>query len=264
MLGFGCGSTGAMPSDEAPFSHQDWEAVLQRFVDDQGLVDYSGLARDRAVLDRYVLRVRKVSPESHPALFPTREEQLAYYINAYNALTFEGVLERGPEEKSVWLGGLVSGYQFFVKHEIRVGGRTMNLKKLEDDVVRAQFQDPRIHAALNCASIGCPRLPREAFRAATLDAQLDAAMREFVNDPRRVSLDASGRKLTLSKIFDWFSKDFLEYERAQGRPRASVVDFINRFRPEDAQLPTSAKLRFPPYDKRINKQPESGAAPTRQ
>ncbi|NJL27166.1 MAG: DUF547 domain-containing protein [Thermoanaerobaculia bacterium] len=156
----------AAPVAAEEFSHADWTAVLARFVDEQGQVDYEGLASDRAIFDRYVRTVETTGPTSHPELFPTRAHQLAYYLNAYNALVFQGVLARGPEKESVW-SGLISGYNFFVKMKVKVDGEETTLKKLEDDVVRARFEDPRVHAALNCASIGCPRLPREAFEAPT-------------------------------------------------------------------------------------------------
>lgn len=235
------------------FSHADWTAVLQRFVDDQGRVDYHGLAADRAVFDRYLAKVESISPENRPELFPTREDQLAYYLNAYNALVFNGVLARGPEEESVW-SGLISGFNFFSRMEITVGGKVTNLKQLEDDVVRARFGDPRVHAALNCASVGCPRLPREAFEPATLDAQLQSAMTEFVNNPLNCKVDEASRTVTLSKIFDWFSADFLDYERRQGTAQPVVLDYVNRFRASDQRIPRDFKVQFSPYDKRLNKQ----------
>lgn len=243
----------AAPASAEGFSHADWTAVLARFVDARGYVDYEGLARDRAVFDRYVASVETHSPVSHPALFPSRGEQLAYYLNAYNALVFKGVLARGPEKESVW-SGLISGQKFFVGMKVKVGGEAMSLKKLEDDVVRAGFMDPRVHAALNCASVGCPRLPQKAFEAATLDAELDAAMREFVAEERNCRLDPAKKTVQLSKIFDWFSDDFLDYEKRQGNAKPNVIDYVNRYRAAEAQIPRDYRIDFPEYDKRINKQ----------
>ncbi len=242
----------AMASQE-PFSHELWTRVLQRFVDDAGLVDYIALAADREDFDTYVQSVEAVSPRSHPQLFASRAEALAYYLNAYNALVFKGVLERGPEKKSVWRG-LVSGYSFFVGMKVTVGGEKTSLKALEDDVVRDEFEDPRIHAALNCASISCPRLPRHAFGAATLEAELDAAVREFVNDPRHVQVEAGSAKVQLSKIFDWFSSDFLAEEKRLGRASSNLIDYVNRYRSPDAQIPNGYSIGFLPYDKGINQQ----------
>lgn len=237
------------------FSHDNWTAVLSRFVDENGLVDYKGLARDRATFDCYVGRVETIGPETDPRLFPDRDHELAYYINGYNALVFQGVLDRGPEKESVWRGGLVSGYGFFVGRKVMIGGRRTNLKKLEDNTIRAGFEDPRIHAALNCASLACPRLPQKAFDSARLDEQLDAAMREFVNDERHVQVDDAARKVRLSKIFDWFRADFTDHEAREGNDDPTLIDYINRYRPTKARIPTSYKVEFNKYDKRINRQP---------
>ncbi|MCB1055320.1 MAG: DUF547 domain-containing protein, partial [Acidobacteria bacterium] len=149
------------------FSHADWAMVLERFVDDRGRVDYEGLAKHREDLDRYLASVRAVSPDSNPDLFADDDAALAYYLNAYNAMVFAGVLAKGPDIDSVW-GWTGTGAGFFVGMDITIGGKKTNLKKLEDDVVRARFHDPRVHAALNCASLGCPRLPREPFLGESL------------------------------------------------------------------------------------------------
>jgi hypothetical protein len=233
------------------FPHADWNAVLERFVDDRGLVDYEGLAEDRDALDRYLRTVERISPASHPELFASEDHALAYYINVYNAHVFDGVLERGPEKESVWTGGLISGYSFFVGRKIVVGGKKTNLKRLEDDVVRAEFDDPRIHAALNCASIGCPRLPHEAFEGARLQSQLDAGMREFVADPRNVAVDVEAGTVTLSKIFDWFAEDF--GAKGGGRKKGeALVAYVNRYLPEDRRIPAGLRVEFAQYDKGLN------------
>jgi len=256
VLAIALAAVGTSPTAAADphFSHQEWTTVLQRFVDDRGFVDYDALAKNRKTFDSYIERLVRTSPENERALFSTRDDRLAYYINAYNAQVFAGVLDRGPEKVSVWKGGLISGYRFFVKRKIEFGGRTMSLKHLEDKVIRAQFQDPRIHAALNCASISCPRLPREAFLADRLDQQLDAAMREFVADEQNVEVDTNRKTVRLSKIFDWFKGDFLDYELSQGNDRPALLDYINRYRGHGAQLPHDYGVEFLPYDKAINQQ----------
>jgi len=235
------------------FSHADWTTVLERWVDERGRVDYLGLAANRAVLDRYLAAVAESSPRSAPQRFPSRDDALAFYLNAYNAEVFGGVLDRGPERKSVWRG-LISGYDFFVRRKVVIGGESVSLKTLEDEWIRAGFADPRIHAALNCASIGCPRLPRAAFEADRLGEQLDAAMREFVDDDRHCRFDAERRVVELSKIFDWFADDFLAWERSQDNPSPSIVHFVNRYRAADSQLPADASVQYLPYGKGINQQ----------
>lgn len=253
-LTLGSGAAGAAATAEAEtFSHQPWTEVLERFVDERGLVDYQGLADDRATFDRYLRSVERHSPESDPGMFPSRDHELAYYINAYNAQVFAGVIARGPEDDSVW-GFLGTGYGFFVGMDIVVGGRETNLKKLEDVTIREGFQDPRIHAALNCASLGCPRLPRQAFTGERLDQQLDAAMSEFVTSPVGVQVDSGERTARLSKIFDWFRDDFLSSERRQGNADPKLLDYVNRYRGDAGEIPRGYAVEFMSYDKKINRQ----------
>lgn len=245
-------ASGAEAQEES-FSHHEWAGVLERFVDEEGKVDYRGLEKEPAGLDRYLAQLAEVSPESHPNLFPTRDSALAYYINAYNAFVFRGVLELGTEVESVW-PTLLAGYKFFISRKFSMGGKEIHLKALEDDQVREEFGDPRIHAALNCASFSCPRLPAEPFEPETLDTQLEAAMTEFV--AAHVQVDGEKKTAHLSKIFDWFESDFLEFEKAQsnapGRP--NLIDYVNRFRGDDEQIPRTFKIRFLPYDKGLNRQ----------
>ena len=237
----------------AEFSHGEWTDLLQRFVDDQGRVDYAALARDRSGVDRYLASLAAQSPDSAKAHFPTRDDELAYWINAYNAVVVAGVLDRGIATPSVWGDGFF-GIGFFTVERATLGGRRMSLKRLEDEKVRKRFRDPRVHAALNCASVGCPRLPRRAFEGPSLQAELDAAMREFVADDRNCRIDLTARTVWLSKIFDWFDDDFLDYERASGARSPTVVDYVNRYRAADQRIPAGLRVRFLDYDKRLNRQ----------
>ena len=239
---------------ETDFDHSAWATVLTHFVDQHGYVDYQGLNNQRESLDAYLALIRKVGPASRPELFPTRNHQLAYYINAYNALVFEGVLGRGPESKSVWRG-LISGLNFFVRMDVRLDGMTTNLRNLEDDVIRDGYRDPRIHAALNCASVSCPRLPQHPFDAGNLDQQLDAAMYEFVASENNVRVDSSANTVYLSEVFDWFDEDFIDFEKQAGNSDPSLVDYINRYRTTNQEIPGDLRVRFIPYDKGINSQP---------
>jgi len=239
---------------DSKFSYEDWSRVLGRFVDARGYVSYDALAKERADLDRFLAAIEKTSPKSDPALFPTKNDQLAYWLNAYNAQVFKGVLARGPERESVWKGGLLSGYSFFVGMDIVLGGEKLNLKKLEDKTVREGFKDPRVHAALNCASKGCPRLPQVAFDPEKLDAQLDSGMTGFVGEVRNVTADDAAKTVTLSKIFDWFSGDFLAFEKAKGTADPNQIDYVNRYRGPLPKVPRDYRIRFSEYDKSVNRQ----------
>ena len=235
------------------FDYSDWSQVLEERVDDQGLVDYAGMSEDRAALDRFLETLRASGPTSTPELFPERNDQLAYLINAYNALVFDGVLGLGAKADTVW-GFTGTGYGFFVRMKVELDQRTTNLKKLEDDDIREAFGDPRIHAALNCASVGCPRLPREPFLPETLDEQLDAAMREFVGDVRHCEVDLEAGTVSLSKIFDWFKSDFTSWLATQGQPDGDLIDYVNLYRAEGEEIPDGLEVRFSKYDKGLNRQ----------
>ncbi|HRC84402.1 MAG TPA: DUF547 domain-containing protein [Thermoanaerobaculia bacterium] len=235
------------------FSHQDWNSVVSKYVDARGRVNYQGLSQDRSALDRYVAAVEKTSPRSNPELFPTRNDSLAYYLNAYNAMVFKGVLARWPDVESVWYP-FGTGLGFFVNMDIKVGGQVTNLKRLEDDIVRGEFKDPRVHAALNCASLGCPILPQKAFEPATLDADLDAGMRGFVAETRNCAVDPGAKSVRLSKIFDWFAADFLGFERRMGNTNPKILDYLNRYRAANAQIPREYSVGYFDYDKSLNKQ----------
>ena len=237
---------------DAEFDHSDWNAVVAEFVNERGFVDYQGLSQNRSQFDQYIASIQATSPDSNPELFANKDHELAFWINAYNAQIFLGVLDWGTDIDSVW-SGLISGRNFFLKRKILLGGKKMSLKGFEDKIIRARYGDPRIHAALNCASISCPRLPQTAFDPAQLDQQLDTAIREFVNSAPHVVVDDSGSAVVLSKIFDWFKKDFTEYEKRQGRG-GSVIEYINQYRDTEAQIPATYAVSHSRYDKGLNRQ----------
>lgn len=220
---------------------ETWTRVLERFVDDKGRIDFAGLAADRAAIDKVVAFVSALSPSSTPDRFPTREARLSYYINAYNALAMHGVLASGSLERFSLIGRI----RFFVLRRVTVGSRRLSLYGLENDVIRPLGEE-RIHFALNCMVVGCPRLPREAFRTATLDRQLERAAREFVNEARNVRVDTAAKTVWLSAIFDFYTGDFLA-------KAPTLIDYVNRYRSDP--VPQGYQVRFLDYDWTINRQP---------
>jgi len=258
VAGLAAAGLGGSPraGDAATSDHQAWNAVLSRFVDERGRVDYEALARDRAALDRYLAHIAEIGPRSTPEQFPTQSHELAYYVNAYNALVFQGVLDGHVDADTVW-GGLATGYGFFVGRKFRLDGRSINLRQLENKLVRARFGDARVHAALNCASVGCPRLPPTAFEPGRLERELNSAMAEFVSSEQNVRVDDANRTVFLSKIFDWYREDFLEDEREAGNAKPNLIDYVNRFRGDASPIPRDYTVRFVEYDKSLNRQPDS-------
>jgi hypothetical protein len=168
-------------------------------VNDDGWVDYAGLKRERDKLDAYLVKVAIASPQS----FPTDQERLAFWIDAYNAFTLADVLDHVYGKfKSVQ-----SAPGFFDKNRHRVGGASMTLDDIEQ---RARsFGDPRVHFALVCASTSCPKLRRFAYTRNDLDEQLNRAARDFLADPTRgLRLDRERNEIFLSSIFKWYAGDF--------------------------------------------------------
>lgn len=196
--------------------HAGWDALLRQHVlvaagGNASTVRYAALQTQRAALKAYLNSLSAVSLASYGAW--SKAQQLAFLINAYNAFTVELILTRYPDLKSIKdLGSFVQSP--WKKKFFQLLGQERSLDEVEHEMIRAPgvFDDPRIHVAVVCASIGCPMLRNEAFDAERLDAQLDDAMRRFLSDRSRNRFDAGTATLSVSKIFDWYRKDF---ERGQ-------------------------------------------------
>ncbi len=220
------------------FDYVDWTFILSQHVDEQGRVDYDALKKGRGPLDRFVATIGIVGPTTRPDLFRTRDEQLAYYINAYNALTMFNIINRMPEIESV-NDDLKS---FFYFTEFELDGSVISLYGLENEIIRPRYDEPRSHFALNCASAGCPTLPAKPFLPHTLEAQLSEETSRFLHDVRNIKVE--GNTITLSQIFEWYAEDF----------RPSPVAWI-RLQTIDIELPDSPIIKHRPYDWTMNRQP---------
>ncbi len=198
-------------------SHATWSALLKKHV---VLIDggrgsqlrYAGMAADRAVLKACTDTFSAVSAAAFNTF--SKPQQMAFLINAYNAFTVELILTRYPKLASIRdLGSLLSNP--WKPKFIKLLGTEMSLDNIEHDTLRAKgrYDDPRIHFAVNCASVGCPMLREEAFVAERLDAQLDEQTRRFIGDRSRNRFNSSSGKLELSKIFDWYGDDFKQGHR---------------------------------------------------
>lgn len=185
-----------------------WDALLKKHVrwlpdNKQSRVAYAGMAVDRAALKSVLDAWSAVMPAQFAAF--TRPQQMAFLINAYNAFTVELILTEYPKLKSIKeLGSLVSSP--WKKSFFRLLGEQRHLDWIEHEQLRPKYQDPRIHAAIVCASIGCPALRTDAFTAEKLEEQLEDGMRRFLAD--RTRNRASADKLEVSSIFKWFREDF--------------------------------------------------------
>jgi hypothetical protein len=216
--------------------HNLWTELLRNHTR-QGLVDYDGFERDRAKLDRYLDQMAEIDHQSLG-----RDDRFAYFINLYNAWTIRLILDHRPGIDSIRdIGGwLKSPWKMDI---VRLKDKTVSLDWVEHDLLRPEFGDPRVHFAVNCASMSCPPLRNEAYVGARLDRQLDQQTRAFINDPQRTRLE--GDQLYLNKIFKWFAEDF--------RDR---VAFVRRyaeggFKDELAEL-DRVDVRFLDYDWSLN------------
>ena len=179
--------------------HDLWAQLLQKHVRD-GRVDYTGFQRDETILDRYLDQLAAVDPEQL-----SRDSQFAFYTNAYNAWTVKLILSKYPDVESIKdFGGLLTSP--WEKPLVRISGQTLTLDHVEHEILRERFKDPRVHFAVNCASISCPPLLPEPFRGETLDRQLDEATRRFLNDPGNYRFENSN--FYVSRIFKWYGEDF--------------------------------------------------------
>lgn len=233
----------------ATVDHSAWDGLLDRHLkpDPSGanLFDYGGLkgsGADTAALTGYLDQL-----SATPVSTLTRDEQMAYWINLYNALTVQVVVDNYPvasiRDIDISPGLFASGP--WGKELITVEGEELSLNDIEHRILRPIWKDPRIHYAVNCASIGCPDLQAKAWRAKTLDSMLDAAARAYVNDPRGVSVN--GGKVTVSSIYDWFIDDF-------GGSETTVLAHLKQYADADlkARLEQVTSIEDAAYDWSLN------------
>ena len=230
----------AMLSPDSGAAIAAWTRVLDQRVDEQGRVDFAGLARDPADLHHYVGWVSQQGPDSAPGLFRTRQQVLAHYLNAYNAMAMYSVLEAGVPG-SLEEYGLI---RFFWLREMLIDREAQSLYAYEKRI--RELKDARIHFTLNCLSASCPRLPRRPFRAETLDADLDRETRQFFGEPRNLQVDAAREVVRLTEIMRFFTADFLA-------EAPTLIDYVNRH--IDRKIPAGYKIEFIPYDWTVAVQP---------
>jgi len=241
-------------------THAAWDALLKKHVKyvqngNASRVDYAGFNRDRAqfkaVLDDY----EGVTRQEFDAW--TRPQQQAFLINAYNALTIQKILMRYPDIRSIRDFGSVFGNPWKDKF-FKLLGEPAALDTIEHEILRKEgvYNEPRVHVAVVCASIGCPMLRNEAFTADRLDAQLEDGMRRFLSDSTRNRYNPQTKKLEVSKIFDWYGKDFEKGYKGYGSVKATLAKYADLLAQsaEDREAVRSQKadVAFLDYDWSLN------------
>lgn len=219
------------PAAPAKPDHAAFNALLGKHVNSRGDVNYGALKKDEAKLDAYIAELSKNSPASGWS----RNESMAFWINAYNANTLKLILKNYPLKSITDLNG---GKPWDVKW-ISIGGKTYSLNNIEHDIIRPRYKDARIHFAVNCAAASCPPLPNKAFTAGNLNSLLESRTKSFIRNANYNKLAADA--VEVSKIFDWYGEDF-----------GDLRGFLNKY--AAAEIPEETTIGFKAYDWSLNKQ----------
>lgn len=237
------------PSLAFDHSHQKWTSTLVEYENDRGLVNYKKLKMDmkdqsKHLFGQYLNDLYAVTFSEYQKF--AKNEKMAFLINAYNALTVKLIIDKYPVSSIKDIGSFFTK-PWRVKFFSLLDGKIKALDPIEHDWLRPHFKDYRIHAAVNCASISCPPLRREAFKADQLDRQLDEQMRNWLNDHARNEINLSSSTWEISKIFDWYEDDFSQWG-------GGVVTVINKYIkiPSNRKLASQIQLKYLPYDWSLN------------
>jgi hypothetical protein len=233
------------PVSAAGFDHSRFDQVLKTYVNNQGLVDYNGIAGDQS-FKMYMESLKSAQLDSM-----SRDGQLAFWINAYNAVTIDKVIKWKPKKsvRETFVPGVWTSTKFFTTREHTVAGKSLSPDDIEHEILRKHFKDPRIHFAIICASSSCPRLPRFAYTDENVQAKLAEETRIYINSDRGTQIDSAKNTLYLSKLFDWFAGDF---ESKSG----SVQNFLKPYLEERTLTfwAKEPKTKFIHYDWALNAQ----------
>ncbi|MDC5850551.1 DUF547 domain-containing protein [Vibrio europaeus] len=224
-------------SNTATISHQDWQSFLDIYLvknGDNTLVKYGSVSpQDKQKLNQYIASLAAIDPREYSS-----SEQYAYWVNLYNAITVDLILDDYPVKSITKLGGLFS-FGPWDDEVVTVAGKKLTLNDIEHRILRPIWSDPRTHYAVNCASLGCPNLQTQAFTADNTEQLLEQAAKEFINSDKGV-LQLKG-KTQLSSIYDWFAEDFGN--------KQELIQHLAKYRSELANL--SGKFSYE-YDWDLN------------
>ena len=230
----------AGPDTETPAlapDHSMWDEILMKYTEN-GLVDYAALKKDSSGLDAYLAMLTSASAEDFGEW--NRDEKMAFWINAYNAVTIHGILINYPIQP----GGFMARRRFpqssirqiknFWKTKfIELAGKPVTLDEIEHEILRREFADPRIHFSIVCASLGCPVLSGRAYTAERLKKQLREDAMRFISDPKKVRLDRDKNFLKVSEIFKWYREDFKKWEDRDKPEMYSPPEWLKKYNKHD-------------------------------
>lgn len=250
------------------FSFASYASVLRNQVDGEGRVDYQGLKIQRQELDTFVAALTQLSPTEYEGWKET--QQIAFWINAYNALTLLAIVERYPIESLLLVSPEVPQNSILQipgvwdKLRFTVMGQALTLDEIEHEILRKKFNEPRIHMALVCAAVSCPPLRNEPYVAASLSAQLDDQARNFFSSSLNFHIDRPRARVWLSSLFKWYGSDFVKTYGSNDRfashdeAERAVLNFACRFlssADREYLLNASYRIEYLGYDWSLNEQP---------
>ncbi|MGV3641570.1 MAG: DUF547 domain-containing protein [Adhaeribacter sp.] len=222
-----------------PVPHSRLTTLLKKHVSPAGAVNYKGLVKDSVQLNQYL----KLLSDNPPQKSWSRDEQLAYWINAYNAFTLQLIIRNYPLKSIKDIGSKVKipfvNTPWDIKF-IRIGKETFDLNNIEHGILREKFKEPRIHFAIVCASVSCPRLLNEAYEGKQVQQQLDAQARAFINDKSRNKISPNAAQV--SQIFNWFRGDFTR--------QGTLTEFLNRY--STVKINKNARITYLEYNWNLN------------
>ncbi|MBC6481198.1 MAG: DUF547 domain-containing protein [Hormoscilla sp. GM7CHS1pb] len=239
----------------AELTYGDYAAVLKTYVNENARVAYNKLQANRQQLDAFNASLANVDRSTYAAW--NEGQQIAFWINAYNAFTLQSIIDQNPIKKSI---RDIPGVWKFRKFAI--AGELKTLDNIEHQILRSQFNEPRIHVALVCAAVSCPPLRREPYRGDRLDAQLEDQTRKYLASPHGLRISRAEGRVYLSSIFKWFGKDWIDTYGVEGKFTGSkseraVLNFISQYLDEvdrEYLVEGNYKLKYLRYDWFLNKQ----------
>lgn len=219
--------------------HQIWDALVHQFVDDYGFVDYKGFKEAENQLDEYLNLITHNPPQSSWS----NHQKLAYWINAYNAFTVKLIMNNYGLGNIKEIGSIHQQSPFKISF-FKIGTDDFTLDKLEHEILRKEFNEPRIHFCLVCASFSCPKFRNEAFTADKLEEQLEDQTSDFINDPDKNSLDQN--PIGISSLFQWYWDDFYDYFT----DKSSFLNWINKH--SKTLINIENEIEYLPYNCALN------------
>jgi hypothetical protein len=214
--------------------HSGWDELLKTHVSSSGDVDYKGFKKDIHKFDEYLLELREHAPMKDWS----KNEKKAFYINTYNAYMIKFILTKYPVSSPQDVK--FSGKDVWHFRMVQVGPQKYDLTQIEDNILRT-MGDPRIHFAINCGALSCPKLLNEAYTGEKLNGQLSSVTRKFIANETHNQISA--KKIKISKIFDWYGDDFKKGDN-------TVISFINQY--SKLTVNADAKIEFLEYNWKLN------------